>query len=121
MSCQPKRMSDPRRSVRARCELAALRLTRYARECIRQSSGGEQAGRNGRECTCQAALSRTHGHGRVDPRSIRYGPHFVVGKQLDRAERTEREPMSIGAQDLDTEAHPAPGDAAAHSDSSSGP
>jgi len=72
------------------------------------------------ERTCQAAGSRAHRHRRVDLRSISYGPHFVVGKQLDRAGRTEREPTSISAQDLDTEAHLLPGDAAAHRDSRSG-
>ncbi len=72
------------------------------------------------EYTCQAARSRAHRHRRVDPRSISYGPHFVVGKQLDRAGRTEREPMSSGAQDLDAEAHPVTGEAAAHSDSRPG-
>ena len=71
------------------------------------------------ERTGQAARSRAHRHRRVDLRSISYGPHFVVSKQLDWAGRTEREPTSIDAQDLDTEAHPVPGDAAAHSDSSS--
>jgi hypothetical protein len=72
------------------------------------------------ECTCQAARSRAHRHRRVDLRSIGYGPHFVLGKQLDRAGRTEGEPTSIDAQDLDTEAHPVSGDAAAYSHSRSG-
>jgi hypothetical protein len=100
--------------------LTALSLPGYAREGLGKRSAGEQAGRHVCECTCQAARSRAHSHRRVDLRSISYGPHFVVGKQLDRAGRAEREPTSIGAQDLDTEAHPVPGDAAADSDSSSG-
>jgi hypothetical protein len=70
------------------------------------------------EGACEAALSRAHRNRRVDLRSISHGPHFVVGKQLDWAGRTQREPIQIGPQDLHAEAHPVTGDPAAHSDSS---
>jgi hypothetical protein len=54
-------------------------------------------------------------------RSVNRGAHFVVGNELYGARRSQQEPIGIGPEDLDAEAHAVTREPAADADSCSSP